>query len=248
MKLDKVVGLHAVETLLRKNPGLVERVLIKQGREDKRLQKIIDLVNKNHIVIDWVDNKALGHEAGSLRHQGVLAFSRQPTTRNENDLWQFIEQLQTTAFLLVLDGVTDPHNLGACLRTADATGIQAVIIPKDKSAGITPVVRKVASGAAETVPLFQVTNLARALDTLKGMGIWLTGTSDEAEQTLFETDLTGPVALIMGAEGKGLRRLTEERCDYLVSIPMAGSVTSLNVSVATGVCLYEALRQRASSS
>jgi len=247
MKLDKVAGLHAVETLLRKNPGLVERVLIKQGRDDKRLQKIIDLMTKNHIVIDWVDNKALDHEAGSLRHQGVLAFSRPATTKYENDLWQFIEQLQKTAFLLVLDGVTDPHNLGACLRTADAAGIQAVIIPKDKSAGITPVVRKVASGAAETVPLFQVTNLARTLDTLKDMGIWLTGTSDKAEQTLFETDLTGPVALIMGAEGIGLRRLTEERCDYLVSIPMIGSVASLNVSVATGVCLYEALRQRVGS-
>lgn len=245
MKRQKVAGLHAVESLLRKNPDQVERLYIKQGRADKRLQKIVDLAKKKHLPIETVDAKTLGHEAGGLRHQGVLAFTQHKEAKYENDLWQLLETLTEPAFLLVLDGVTDPHNLGACLRTADAVGVQAVIIPKDNSVGLTPVVHKVASGAAETIPLFQVTNLARTLDTLKDMGIWLTGTSDKAERTLHETDLTGPMALIMGAEGKGLRRLTEERCDYLVSIPMAGSVTSLNVSVATGVCLYEALRQRA---
>lgn len=244
MKLDKVAGLHAVESLLRKNPDQVERLYLKQGRADKRLQKIIGLAKQKNISVESVDAKTLDHEADGLRHQGVLALRERTEAKHENDLWQFLETSPTPAFLLVLDGVTDPHNLGACLRTADAVGVQAVIIPKDKSVGLTPVVRKVASGAAETVPLFQVTNLARALDTLKDMGVWLTGLSDKAEQTLHETDLTGPVALIMGAEGKGLRRLTEERCDYLVAIPMSGSVSSLNVSVATGVCLYEALRQR----
>lgn len=244
MKLEKVVGLHAVESLLQKNPGQVERLYTKLGRTDKRLQKIIAIAKQKNIPVEAVDVKTLDHNADGLRHQGVLAFCQRTAIKHENDLWQFLESLNDPVFLLVLDGVTDPHNLGACLRTADATGVQAVIIPKDKSVGLTSVVRKVASGAAETVPLFQVTNLARALDTLKDMGVWLTGTSDKAQQTLYEADLTGPVALIMGAEGKGLRRLTEQRCDYLVTIPMSGSVTSLNVSVATGVCLYESLRQR----
>lgn len=239
-----MTGLHAVESLLRKNPDQIDRLFIKQGRTDRRLQKIIDLAKQKNISAELVDAKTLDHEADGLRHQGVLAFCQPTKVKHENDLWQLLETLKEPAFLLVLDGITDPHNLGACLRTADAVGVQAVIIPKDKSVGLTPVVRKVASGAAETVPLFQVTNLARTLDTLKDMGVWLTGTSDKAGRTLYETDLTGSVALIVGAEGKGLRRLTEERCDYLVSIPMAGSVSSLNVSVATGVCLYEALRQR----
>ena len=163
---------------------------------------------------------------------------------NENDLYDLLDQLEDTPFLLVLDGVTDPHNLGACLRTADAAGIQAVIAPKDNAAGLTPTARKVASGAAETVPFIPVTNLARTLDNLKERGIWLTGTSDKASQNLYQADLKGPMALVMGAEGAGIRRLTEERCDFLVSIPMQGQVSSLNVSVATGVCLYEALRQR----
>ncbi len=248
MKREKVAGLHAVEMLLKKNPARVERLLVKQDRSDKRLQKITSLAKKRGVSIHAVDAKTLDHEAGSVRHQGVLAFCQRMEEKHESDLWQLLENLTEPAFLLVLDGVTDPHNLGACLRTADAAGVHAVIIPKDKSVGLTPAVRKVASGAAETVPLFQVTNLARTLDTLKDMGIWLTGTSDSAGQTLYETDLTGPLALVMGAEGKGLRRLTEARCDFLVAIPMFGSVESLNVSVATAICLYEAVRQRRSDS
>lgn len=244
MKLEKVAGLHAVLAVLEKNPDQIARLLIKQGRVDKRLREIIGLAKKNQLQIDAVDSRTLDLEAGDLRHQGVLAYCQVAQIKQENDLWQFLENSSSPAFLLILDGITDPHNLGACLRTADAVGVQAIIIPKDKSVGLTPVVRKVASGAAETVPLFQVTNLARTLDTLKEMGIWLTGTSDKAVHTLYNVDLRGPLALIMGAEGKGLRRLTEERCDYLVSIPMSGSVSSLNVSVATGVCLFEAMRQR----
>jgi len=166
---------------------------------------------------------------------------------SENDLYDLLDELDNERiqpFLLVLDGVTDPHNLGACLRTADAAGVHAVIAPKDNAASINPTVRKVASGAAEAVPFIAVTNLARTLDSLKERGIWLTGTSDKAQQTLYQADLKGAMALVMGAEGTGIRRLTEERCDFLVSIPMCGQVSSLNVSVATGVCLYEALRQR----
>ena len=159
-----------------------------------------------------------------------------------------IEASTSPPLLLVLDGITDPHNLGACLRTADASGVLAVIAPKDKSVGLTPTVRKVASGAAETVPFVQVTNLARTLDQLKARGVWVVGTADDGEASIHEADLKGPLALVMGAEGKGMRRLTREKCDVLVRIPMLGQVESLNVSVATGVCLYEALRQRGAGS
>ncbi len=159
-------------------------------------------------------------------------------------LEELLERTETPPLILVLDGVTDPHNLGACLRTADAAGATAVIVPKDKSATLTPVVRKVACGAAEVIPLVAVTNLARTLEKLQQRGLWVVGTAGEAEQEIYQQDLTGPLVMIMGAEGKGMRRLTREHCDFLVKLPMAGSVSSLNVSVATGVCLFEAVRQR----
>jgi len=165
-------------------------------------------------------------------------------TGGERQLDDFLHTLRSPALLLVLDGVTDPHNLGACLRTADAAGVQAVILPKDRSAGLTPVVRKVACGAAEHLPVFAVTNLARALRTLQAAGLWVYGAAGEAEKSLYDVDFTGSVALVLGAEGSGLRRLTREHCDALVKIPMTGSVESLNVSVATGVLLYEVVRQR----
>ena len=178
------------------------------------------------------------------QHQGVAAFCTPGKLPDENFLYELIASLDTAPLLLVLDGITDPHNLGACLRTAEAAGVNAVITPKDRSAGITPVVRKVACGAADIVPLIPVTNLARCLKKLQELGVWLTGTSDKANTSLFEHDLTGPLALVMGAEGDGMRRLTTEACDSLVFIPMAGEISSLNVSVATGVCLFEACRQR----
>lgn len=165
-------------------------------------------------------------------------------TLDDNDLLDLLDRLATTPFLLVLDGVQDPHNLGACLRTADAAGAQAVIAPKDRAVSLTETVRRIATGAAEHVPFVQVTNLARTLDKLKERGIWVVGTADEAPQSIYDTDLTGPLALVMGFEGTGLRRLTREKCDLLASVPMAGSVESLNVSVAAGVCLFEAVRQR----
>jgi 23S rRNA (guanosine2251-2'-O)-methyltransferase len=166
------------------------------------------------------------------------------TLAREADLWAHLEALDHPPLVLVLDGVTDPHNLGACLRSADAAGVDAVILPKDKSASVTPVVRKVACGAAETVPLHAATNLARVLKGLKERGIWLYGAAGEARSSLYAQDLTGPAALVLGSEGAGLRRLTREHCDFLVHLPMAGAVSSLNVSVATGVCLFEVVRQR----
>lgn len=173
-----------------------------------------------------------------------MAWVRTPAARAEADLWRILDAVSGPPFLLVLDGVQDPHNLGACLRTADAAGVHALIAPKDNAVGLTAVACKVASGAAQTLPYVQVTNLARALAALKERGIWLIGTTEDAGTSLFATDLTGAVALVMGGEGKGLRRLTRDRCDLLVSLPMLGTVESLNVSVAAGICLYEALRQR----
>ncbi len=176
--------------------------------------------------------------------QGVVAGFRASNIASEARLDAILDAMENTPLLLVLDGVQDPHNLGACLRTAEAAGVDLVVICKDRSAGITPVVRRAASGAAETLSVIQATNLARVLRTLKKRGIWLAGTSDVANESLYATDLTGPLALVMGSEGSGLRRLTSELCDYLISIPMAGQVESLNVSVATGVCLFEINRQR----
>ena len=193
------------------------------------------------------DKDEIARAADGVNHQGVLAWVRSPKPRLEKDLPDLLQGLDRPPFLLILDGVQDPHNLGACLRTADAAGVHAVIAPKDNAAGLTPTVCKVASGAAETVAYVQVTNLARAMDRLKEQGIWLTGTAGEATTDVYQADLKGPLGLVMGAEGSGLRRLTRERCDHLVRLPMLGRVESLNVSVATGICLYEALRQRGGS-
>ena len=182
--------------------------------------------------------------SGQQRHQGVIAGFTGSNLATESQLDVILDSISDTPLILVLDGIQDPHNLGACLRTADAAGVHLVVICKDRSSGITPVVRRAASGAAETLVVIQATNLARVLRKLKNRGIWLAGTSDGAADSLYTADLTGPLALVMGSEGSGLRRLTGELCDYLVSIPMAGQVESLNVSVATGVCLYEINRQR----
>ena len=238
-------GLHAVRVLLSRNPGRVRRVLLAGGREAGRVAEIRGLAERAGVEVATAADAELDKLADGGRHQGVVA---QVTARSGDPETQLEEALEASVgppLLLVLDGVQDPHNLGACLRSADAAGACAVIVPRDRAAGLTPVVRKVAAGAAETVPLVSVVNLARTLRDLKDRGIWLVGTDDTAPGTLFEVDLAGPLALVMGSEGEGMRRLTRECCDQLVSIPMAGAVESLNVSVAAGVALFEAVRQRA---
>jgi len=191
-----------------------------------------------------LEREVLDRLAAGANHQGVIAEVEGAVAREESALWRLLDTLEAAPFLLVLDGVQDPHNLGACLRTAEGAGVHAVIAPKDNAVGLTPAARKVASGAAETVPFVQVTNLVRSMEKIKKLGIWFIGTSDKASADVYSQNFKTPTAIVMGAEGKGLRRLTEEHCDELISIPMAGQVSSLNVSVATGVCLYEVVRQR----
>ncbi len=244
MSESVLAGIHAVKSALQKKPDRIRRLLMSAGRKDKRMDEIRQMARTSQIRIEDADAQQLDRLTDGVRHQGVVLMLEEVPTQTEDDLYDLLDGLSQPAFLLVLDGVTDPHNLGACLRSADAAGVDAVIVPKDNSCGLTPVVRKVASGAAESVPLIPVTNLARTLDDLKDRGVWLTGTSDQSEQHIFEVDLTGSIAIILGAEGKGMRRLTTERCDHLAVIPMAGTVESLNVSVATGICLFEAVRQR----
>lgn len=243
-----IFGLHAVEAALKQDAGSIEQLWCDKQRRDKRLHGLLQLASKKGIRAQQLNRAELDKLAPGGKHQGVVAQVFQAaasTVRNETFLEQLLTELEVPPFLLVLDGVTDPHNLGACLRSADAAGVHAVIAPKDRACGLTPVVRKVASGAAETVPFVQVTNLARTLKAIRDAGVWVIGTAlGEGAVSLYERDLTGPLALVLGAEGKGIRRLTRENCDDLVYVPMAGTVQSLNVSVATGVCLFEALRQR----
>lgn len=236
-------GWHAVEAVLKREPERLQQVWIQTCRQDKRVKGITDALDGLGVRWKVVHRKELDERVSGV-HQGIVAAVSESREWTEDDLLAQLAGSDKPPFLLVLDGVTDPHNLGACMRTADAVGIQAVIVPKDKSASLTPVARKVACGAAETVPFVRVTNLARFLRSLQDQGVWLIGTAGEAHATLYQADFKGPVALVMGAEGKGMRRLTREHCDQLINIPMLGHVDSLNVSVATGVCLYEALRQR----
>jgi len=237
-------GIHAVRVLLARNPERIRRLLVTSGRDAARLVELKSLAQRAGVQVGATDDASLDRLADGGRHQGVVAEITPRGGDPETQLEEALEAAQGAPLLLVLDGVQDPHNLGACLRSADAAGVTAVIVPRDRAAGLTAVARKVAAGAAETVPFIPVVNLARALRDLKERGVWLVGTDDAADRTLFEADLTGPLALVMGSEGEGLRRLTRECCDQLVSIPMAGAVESLNVSVATGVVLFEAVRQR----
>ena len=239
-------GIHAVRVLLTRHPQRVRRVLLAGGLDAGRLAEIRTLAQRSGVQVAAADEALLAKLAEGVRHQGVVAELLPQAGDPETQLEEALEAAGTAPLLLVLDGVQDPHNLGACLRSADAAGVAAVIVPRDRAAGLTPVVRKVAAGAAETVPLVPVVNLARTLRDLKERGVWLVGTDDAADKTLFDADLKGPLALVMGSEGEGMRRLTRECCDQLVSIPMAGAVESLNVSVATGVALFEAVRQRSS--
>ena len=242
--LAPVAGIHAVRSALKFGPEGVGELWLERSRRDRRLAELADIARAAGIPVRQQDRAALDQAAQGANHQGALAWVRAPASRPAQDLDGLLDQIVGPALLLLLDEVQDPHNLGACLRTADAAGVHAVIAPKDNAVGLTPVVCKVASGAAETVPYIQVTNLARTMDQIKERGIWLIGTAGEAESELYATDLKGSIGLVMGGEGGGLRRLTRERCDLLVRLPMAGQVESLNISVAAGVCLYEAVRQR----
>jgi 23S rRNA (guanosine2251-2'-O)-methyltransferase len=243
MSAPKVLyGFHAVGVRLKTAPASVIEVYFDASRRDARMRQFMARAQEAGVRLIEADGARLAKLAGSLGHQGVAA--RVQALEMARSLDDLLDGVQGPPLLLVLDGVTDPHNLGACLRVADGAGAHAVIAPKDHAVGINATVAKVASGAAETVPYFMVTNLARTLGELKERSIWIVGTSDDAPRTLFQADFKGPTALVLGAEGAGMRQLTRKTCDELVSIPMCGAVESLNVSVASGICLYEARRQR----
>ena len=240
-----VYGSHAVSQFVESSPERVIRLLMTERASSGRLQPLAQRVAAAGIPLAVAPREELEACAGGGVHQGVVALVHPRPSGDENDLEQLLGSLEESPFLLVLDGIQDPHNLGACLRTADATGVHAVVAPRNRAVGLTPAVRKVATGAAETVPFIQVTNLARTLRFLAVHGIRCIGADGEADASLFDADLSGPLALVMGAEGRGLRRLTREHCDLLVSLPQVGTLKSLNVSVAAGTCLYFALSQRA---
>ncbi|GGF69301.1 23S rRNA (guanosine(2251)-2'-O)-methyltransferase RlmB [Alteromonas lipolytica] len=236
-------GLHALQAVVDNEPERLIEIWVLKGRDDERLVNIVNQARRFGVAVQFCHRKVLDDKVKGEQHQGIVARAKPAKTLDESDLDALLANTDMP-LLLVLDGVTDPHNIGACLRTADAAGAHALIVPKDKSGGLTGTARKVACGAAEVVPFIQVTNLARTLKQLQEQGVWVVGTAGEAEQLIYDCKLTGPMALVMGAEGKGMRRLTRETCDELVKLPMAGSVSSLNVSVATGICLYEIVRQR----
>ena len=243
MSSPKVLfGFHAVSVRMKVAPESIVEVYFEASRRDARMRQFIDRAKQAEVRLIEADGLRLAKLSGGHGHQGVVAIV-QPLAQ-AHSLDDLLDSLSGPPLLLVLDGVTDPHNLGACRRVADGAGAHAVIAPKDHAAGLNATVSKVASGAAETVPYFMVTNLARTLNELKERSIWVIGTSDDAPQTLYQADLKGPLALVLGAEGAGMRQLTRKTCDALVSLPMKGAVESLNVSVASGICLYEAMRQR----
>ena len=235
-------GFHAITVRLKTAPKSVIELHVEANRRDARMRSFVDRAREADIKIVETDGERLDKMAGTSRHQGVVA--RVEAVAMPHSLDEVVEAIEGPPLLLILDGVTDPHNLGACLRVADGAGAHAIVAPKDHAVGVNATVAKVASGAAETVPYIMVTNLARTLNELKDFDIRVIGTSDDAEHTLYDLDLTGPIAFVLGSEGDGMRQLTRKTCDQLVRIPMAGAVESLNVSVAAGVCLFEALRQR----
>lgn len=243
-KSEWVYGLHAINALLEHNPASILQLYVQAGRHDERIKSVVDQAAALNLPVELCPRAELDQKADAV-HQGVIALCKPiKLEKNETFLTQLIQNLNHPPLLLVLDGITDPHNLGACLRSAEAAGVDAVIVPKDKSALMNSTVRKVASGAAEIVPFVVVTNLSRCLQNLQKLGVWVLGTASEAERSLYLADLKGPLALVLGSEAKGLRRLTRENCDALLSIPLAGEVSSLNVSVSAGICLFEAVRQR----
>jgi 23S rRNA (guanosine2251-2'-O)-methyltransferase len=237
-----LAGFHSVTARLRHAPESIEALYVDGARRDGRMQQLLDRAHAAGVRVTVSDAERLQRMAAGSTHQGVVALAGEvELARSLDDVLATVDR-QT--LLLLLDGVTDPRNLGACMRTAESAGAQALIVPRDRSASLTPVVAAAAAGAAETLPLIAVTNLARAMEEIRDAGVWIVGAAGEAERTLYEIDLTGPVAWALGAEGQGLRRLTREKCDWLARIPLQGQTESLNVSVATGVCLFETLRQR----
>ncbi|MCH8057918.1 MAG: 23S rRNA (guanosine(2251)-2'-O)-methyltransferase RlmB [Proteobacteria bacterium] len=239
-----LIGIHSVASALSNMPGQVRVIRIAQESHNPRVRKLASLAGELGISVVMEPRALLERRSEGQRHQDIIAEFAAENLLTEKDLDRVLDSIDGPPLLLVLDGVQDPHNLGACIRTAEAAGVHAVILPRDRSAGLTPVVRRVASGAAEVLPILIVTNLAAILRRIKEKGVWLLGTSDQAKQSLYEVGMNGPMALVMGNEEKGMRRLTSELCDFLVQIPMHGSVSSLNISVATGVCLFEMIRQR----
>ncbi|VFP87347.1 23S rRNA (guanosine(2251)-2'-O)-methyltransferase RlmB [Candidatus Erwinia haradaeae] len=238
-----VFGIHAINALIEIKPKHIEKVLISLTREDHRVKTLIKKLQYHNIIIIKVHKYQLDAQSGGGVHQGIIAYTRTESLYKENDLLDLIKNLDNP-FFLILDGVTDPHNLGACIRSANASGIHAVITAKDRTAPLNAIAKKSASGATEYIPLIRVTNLVRIIRVLKEENIWIIGATEKANKTLYQTKMTGRLSLVVGGEEKGMRRLTLEHCNELVSIPMIGKVSSLNLSVATGICLYEAVRQR----
>jgi len=239
-----IVGINPVESALANDPERVRELLVEQNSKNARINEILAIARKRGIQVRTMGKDQLEKMSGEARHQGVVARYETPPMLGENDLEGLVEAAGHDALVLVLDGVTDPHNLGACLRSAAAAKVTAVVVPKDRAVGLTPTVRRASAGGADLVPLVAVTNLARALRTLKDAGVWITGLAGETDQSIYQVDFKGPVALVLGSEGDGMRHLTRETCDFVAKIPMPGSMESLNVSVATGIVLFEALRQR----
>ncbi|WP_392560964.1 23S rRNA (guanosine(2251)-2'-O)-methyltransferase RlmB [Orbus sturtevantii] len=241
---EMIYGIHAIQGMLARSPERILDVYLLKNRDDKRLTTLVQEIESLRLPVKLVDRKWLDEQSSQGVHQGIMARIKEGRNYHENDLPDLLMQ-KAEPLILILDGVTDPHNLGACIRTADAAGVDLIIIPKDKSAPLNAIAKKVACGAAESVPVIRVTNLARTLRMLKeDYQIWIVGTAGEADHSLYQSNLTGKLAIIMGAEGEGMRRLTKEHCDELISIPMSGFVSSLNVSVATGICLFESVRQK----
>jgi 23S rRNA (guanosine2251-2'-O)-methyltransferase len=242
-----LIGIHAVDAALARSPAQVGAVIVAADSRNPRVRELEQRARRLGVRVVSEARSVLDRRSDGERHQDVIAEFIATNIHGEKELDALLDSITGDPLVLVLDGVQDPHNLGACLRTADAAGVGLVILPKDRSAPLTPVARRAASGAAEVLPILLATNLARVLQRLKQRGVWLAGTADQAEQDLYAMDLTGPLALVVGSEGQGMRRLTAELCDYRLGIPMAGTVSSLNVSVATAVCLYEIVRQRSLS-
>ena len=242
---DWIFGINSIEGALEHDLTHLVEILVEQGAQNARVRELAQRARDAGVPVHARTREQLDKLTGGARHQGVVAQYKRPKGAEEGDLPSLVEAAGPEALILILDGVTDPHNLGACLRSAEAAGVTAVVVPKDRAVGITPIVRKASAGAADRVPFVRVTNLARAMDKLRDAGVWITGLAGEGEQSLYACDFKGPVAIALGGEGEGMRRLTREKCDFVAKIPMRGTVESLNVSVATGVALFEALRQRA---
>jgi 23S rRNA (guanosine2251-2'-O)-methyltransferase len=245
MAHDLLIGIHAVEAALQYDASHIIELYIESGAHNARVKELSDRARELGVKPHARDRAALDRMTGGARHQGVVARYDAPAPLAESELPKLVEKAGSGALFLVLDGVTDPHNLGACLRSAEAAGVVAVIVPKDRAVGITPTVRRASAGAADRVPFVMATNLSRTLKTLKEAGVWLVGLVGDVDASIYSIDLKGPIAIVLGSEGEGMRRLTREACDFLAKIPMRGGVESLNVSVATGIVLFEALRQRA---